>query len=292
MKKDISPLRGKGINTTHSPWEGNCTKKPWEYQVTVVIPCLDTSETIPICIELLRLQTERPYIVLIDTGSEGKHLQKMLKLQDDDVEVHFLRLNGVEHPSDYPAMAMDLGFTVCRTNYLFATHADCFLRKQTFLAELLALTQENPVVGYELSPRSHNDWKGMVSHTATMYHMPTMDKIGFGWSLRRLCNMYNIKDRKPNPMRPNFPDTEILGNYILRFYKIKPYLIGPELNFARQKDDNIDHFRSYTSGKLYSPVYFEQAKEWYASARKEALERIVEWKKSLTTSESFERIPE
>ncbi len=279
MKEDLAPLRGEGVNTMQSPWEGSCKKKPWEYKVTACIPCLDTAETVEICIELLRMQTERPYIFLLDTGSTGDQFKRMLEFQAEDVEVHFLRLNGVQHPSDFPAMAMDVGFALCRSEFIFATHADCFLRKRTFLEELVDMTREiAPVVGYEMSPRAHSDWKGMVSHTATMYHMPVMDKIGFGWSLRRLCNMYNIKDYKPSPLRPNWPDTEILGNYILRYHKIKPHLIGHEQNFARQVDDNIDHLRSYTSGKLYSPPYFAQATNWFEKAKKEALQRIEDWK--------------
>jgi glycosyltransferase involved in cell wall biosynthesis len=278
-KEDIAPLRGTGINTTQSPWEGSEKKKPWNYKITAAIPALDTYETLEICIELLRLQTERPYIIIIDTGSRGEQLEKMRKLQAPDLEVHFLQLNAVQHPSDFPAMAMDVAFSVCRTEFIFATHADCFLRKRAFLEELVGMAEKiSPVVGYEMSPRAHSDWKGMVSHTATLYHMATMDKIGFGWSLRRLCNMYNIKDYKPSPLRPNWPDTEILGNYILRYQKIKPHLIGHELNFSRQVDENIDHIRSYTSGKLYSPEYYKQAKEWFDEAREEALERIAAWR--------------
>jgi hypothetical protein len=278
-KEDFAPLRGEDINTTQSPWEGSCKIKPWNYKITAAIPVIDTTETLDICSELLRLQTERPYIIIIDTGSSPLHVEKLKQMQSDDLEVHFLRLNGVQHPSDFPAMAMDVAFALCRTEFMFATHADCFLRNRNFLKELLDLAAtKSPVVGYEMSPRAHNDWKGMVSHTATLFHMPTMDKIGFGWSLRRLCNIYSIQDYKPSPLRPNWPDTEVLGNYILRYYKIKPHLIGSEKNFSRQVDDNIDHLRSYTSGKLYSPPYFKQAKEWFEEARKEALERISLWK--------------
>jgi hypothetical protein len=282
MKEDIAPLRGFGVNTTTAPWEGNSSKKPWDYKVTAAIPAMDTYETLEICIELLRLQSERPYIMIIDTGSRGKQLEKMRTLQADDLEVHFLQLNGVQHPSDFPAMAMDLAFALCRTDFIFATHADCFLRKRSFIKNVMHLaTTVSPVVGYEMSQRAHNDWKGMVSHTATIYHMPVMDKIGFGWSLRRLCNMYDIRDYKPSPLRPNWPDTEILGNYILRYNKIKPHLIGHEENFSRQVDENMDHIRSYTSGKLYSPSYFSQAQEWFEQAKLEALERIAEWKKEI-----------
>lgn len=274
---DLSPVYGEVC--VYNPWEGICPKKPWEYTVTAAIPCINTSETLPICIELLRLQTVKPFIMLIDTGSQPEHLSEVLKLRDIDVEVHSIALNGVRHPSDYPAMAMELAMTLCRSPYLFATHADCFLRRRDFLEYLLELCpSKSPAVGYELSPRAHEDWKGMLSHTASLYHMETMDKIAFGWSLRRLCHDFGIVDYKPDPMRPNWPDTEILGNYILRRHKIEPYLIGPEQNAARNLDHNIDHFRSYTSGKLYSPPYFQQAKEWYNDARKQALKRINEWK--------------
>lgn len=277
---EMSPIYG--AITTDNPWEGNCPAKPWEYLVTAVIPVLNTSETLPICIELLRLQTIRPFIMIIDTGSIEDHLKRTLALKAQDVEVHTIGLNGVRHPSDYPAMAMDMALTLCRTQYLFATHADCFMRKRTFLEELVKLCQTvSPAVGYELSPRAHPDWEGMLSHTASMYEMKTMDAIGFGWSLRRLCNRYNIVDYKPDPMKPNWPDTEILGNYIMRDNNVKPYLIGKEGNQTRTLDENIDHFRSYTSGKMYSPDYYETALSWYNDARKQALDRIEEWRNEI-----------
>lgn len=273
---EVTPLYGE--LTEKYPWQGNCDVKPWEYEVTAVIPCINTPETLPICIELLRLQTVKPFIMLIDTGSIEENLEQIEELRAPDVEVHIIRLAGVRHPSDYPAMAMDMAFSLCRTEYLFATHADCFLRKRTLLREFIDLCKtKSPAVGYELSPRAHEDWKGMLSHTASMYHMPSMDKIGFGWSLRRLCNRYGIVDYKPDPNKPNWPDTEILGNYILRENNITPHIVGPEGNQCRTLDENIDHFRSYGAAKMYSPGYFPQVSEWYNSAKKEALERIKRW---------------
>jgi glycosyltransferase involved in cell wall biosynthesis len=280
---EISPAYG--ASTEKSPWEGTCGRKPWEYEVTAVIPCLNTPETLPICIELLRLQTKRPFIMLIDTGSTERNLRLTEENRSEDVEVHSIRLNGVRHPSDYPAMAMDAAFSLCRTEYLFATHSDCFLRKRTVLEDFINLCKEkSPVVGYELSPRAHEDWRGMVSHTASMYHMPAMDKIGFGWSLRRLCNRYGIVDYKPDPNKPNWPDTEILGNYILRENNIEPHLVGPEGNHCRNLDDNIDHFRSYGAAKMYSPDYYPKVLGWYHEAKKEALARIEEWSSKVSSS--------
>lgn len=273
----IAPLRGK--RTIEKPWEGGCFTKPWDFEVTAAIPVLDTADTVEIAIELLRLQSVRPFIIIIDTGSQGEHFKRIQELAAEDVEIHSLRLNGVMHPSDFPAMAMDVAFAVCRTDFMFATHADVFLRNRHFLEELIEMAKNvSPVVGYEMSPRAHSDWKGMVSHTATMFHMPSMDKIGFGWSQRRLCNIYNVKCYRPDPMRPNWPDTEILGNYILRKNKIQPHLIGKESNFSRQVDDNIDHCRSITAGRLYSPSYEARAEAWLKEAKEEALERIESWK--------------
>ncbi len=266
-------------------WEGNCLKKPWAYKVTAVIPVLDTPEELTLVVELLRLQTERPFIVIIDTGSTYENLSRVQCLRNEDLEVHSILLNGVEHPSDFVTMAMDLGFSCCRTDYLFATHADCFIRRKDFVEDLVNMTDEKtPVVGYEISPRQHKDWVGMVSHTASMYYMPIMDRIGFGWSQRRLCNLFGLASKKPDPMKPNWPDTELLGNYILRHYNLTPKLIGSEQNFQATKDDNIYHARTLTSGKLYSPEYYKMAKRWADEAMEEARENIKKWSQESNSS--------
>lgn len=275
-KYHIAPV--ENVPTTEKPWTGDCEKKPWDYRVCVAIPVLNTPETLEPLLTLLRMQTVRPFVMLIDTGSNDQNLSKIQSFSSEDVEVHSLRFNGVKHPSDFPAIAMDFAFSACRSPFLFATHADCYPRRKDLLESFLTMCpKKSPVVGYEITPRAHKDWKGMVSHTATMYDMKTMDMIGFGWSLRRLAHMVDINDHSPVPTRPNWPDTEILGNYILRHYDIKPHLVGSEENFSRTQDENIDHFRSFTSGKMYSPEYFKQAKGWFASAKKDAEERIKEW---------------
>ena len=271
MTPSIAPIRDDSNNSI--PWEGDCINRPWSYQITAVIPVIDTVEELKICIELLQLQTIQPFIIIVDTGSTESNYKEIEKLRSEDVEVHSIRLNGVLHPSDLPAMAMDLGFSLCRSEYLFATHSDCFLKRINLLEDMLdRCLNKSPVVGYEITKRMHKDWEGMISHTCSMYHMKTMDKIGFGWSLRRLANTFNIEDYRPHPTRPNWPDTELLGNYILRNNSIKPEIIGKEENFMRTLDENIDHFRSHTSGKLYSHEYYNISYQWYLDARKQALE--------------------
>ena len=281
MFKEFAPTRNK--MSVFMPWEGSVDRKPWDFEVTVAIPVLDTFEQLSIALELIRLQTVPTYVTVVDTGSCSEQLEMIESLRSERVEVHSLKLNSVKHPSDFPAVAMDLCFSMCRTEYLFATHADVFLRRRDFLESMLALCRESKVVGYEISPRAHHDWKGMVSHTASMYHMPTMDRIGFGWSLRRLCSVFGVSDSKPNPNTPGWPDTELLGNYLLRQNGIEPLIVGREGNFTRTLDDNIDHFKSFTSGKLYSHSYYKVVSKWFEQARRDALERIDEWKREDTT---------
>lgn len=270
----IAPLRNTDIK--HSPWEGDCEKKPWDYRVTALIPVLDTWEMVGLVIELLRLQTERPYIILVDTGSTPENLARIQSYAAEDCEVHSLRLNGVSHPSDFPCFACDIGHTLCRTAFLFHTHADVFLRKRTVLEEMLALCQNNPVVGYQISPRPHRDWVGMVGHSCMMYHVPTIDSHGISWSMRRICGYYDVEWR-PCTSRPNWPDTEVGFNVLCREAGIVPTIIGTEENFQRNVTEHFDHCRSATSAVLYSPAYWTQCQKWLESAMREARQRIAEW---------------
>lgn len=289
---NLAPTRNVDANT--APWRGSCSKKPWDYLVTAVVPVIDTVEMLEICVSLLRMQTERPYIIVVDTGSTEDNFKRIDSLRSEDLEVHSIKLNGVLHPSDPVCMAMDLAQSLCRTEYMFATHSDCFLMRRDFLKDLVSGCGGDgegkfPVIGYEMSPRHHDDWRGMVSHTATIYHMRTMDKIGFGWSMRRLASMYDLKSHEPHPERPNWPDTEILGNLILRQNEIPVKLIGGEENFQRNRDQNIDHCRSASLGLLYSPDYRKASAEWVASAMDDARQRIINWREN--PQEEDERVP-
>lgn len=258
-------------------WHGTPGRRPWDYACEVAIPVLDTPDTLPLVIELLRRQTARPFIVLIDTGSTPASHARIEALRAPDVEVHSLRLHAVRHPSDFVAIAMDLAMSLCRTEHLFCTHADCFLTSRTVLAELIArCTAKNPAVGYQLTERAHSDWSRMVSHTCTMLHMPVMDRIGAGWSLRRLCTLRDVPHH-PNILGANWPDTEILLNYLLWDHGYQADLIGTERNHARNTDARIDHVRSVTAGRLYSPAYAAQAEQWLAGAMNDARTRLHTW---------------
>ena len=262
-------------------WEGTCARKPWEYRVTAAIPAIDHAEQLAVAVELLRLQTVRPYIMVIDTGSSREQFARIEAMRAADLEVHAIRLHGARHPSDPVAHAMDLAFSMCRTPFLFATHQDCFLRRRDFLEYLLSeLADGAAAAGYELSPREHADWQGMLGHTATMFDMRQMDQIGAGWSLRRLCTLRGFADQRPDLSRPNWPDTESLLNILLREHAARVKIVGREENFVRNKDENIDHCRSLPSSSFYAPGYYSQALRWYQEARAEALTRIAAWSES------------
>jgi len=280
----IAPIRNKSF--ADRPWEGCCAKKPWQYPVTVAIPVLDAAAAVAVIVELYRLQTERPYIMLIDTGSTPTELARLQKLAGQDCEVHSLRFNGVQHPSDFPAIAMDLAFSCCRSTHLLATHADCFPRGRGVVAELLQLCREGcPVVGYEITERKHSDWRGMVGHTLTMFDVQAMDQINACWSLRRLVNSYPHPDgvtaaHEIQPATsPNWPDTEILINYQIREFNLQPLIIGTERNAERTVDHRIDHCRSVASAALYAGKsdYARKSSGWLRDGMVKARQRIAEW---------------
>lgn len=291
INSDLNPRRKNEIAPVAVPfeqkgWQGPHANKPWHYEVTVAIPVIDSPESAAAIVRLLRLQTHPPFIMLIDTGSSPKNLAALQSLEAADVEVHSLRFAGVRHPSDFPAIAMDLAFSACRTEFLLATHADCFLMSSHVIEDLTAICSESePVVGYELTERPHSDWRGMVGHTLTIFHMPTMDEIDAAWSLRKLLVQFKHPDKKAatheiSPSTsPNWPDTELLLNYQLRRHNLKPRIIGTEKNAARTIDDRLDHCRSVASATLYSEGsdYHAKSQEWLKDGIEKANKRADDW---------------
>ena len=248
-------------------WEGVSHRKPWETEVTAVIPCLDTPECVEVLVELLSLQTIKPNIVLIDTGSTQKHIGALRELErlNEHVELHELRFKGVIHASDPVAIAMDLAFSACATPYLFATHADCFPMRKDLLEHLVSVMklQDVPVAGHEITPRVGLEVAGWVGHTATMFDMGFCDEHGLGWSQRRCCKLSGNSHRG-NSTLGGYPDTEFLINEQLdkldqQFGKPHRFITGKEENYKTTKDDLITHVRSYVSAKVYSSDHFIRA---------------------------------
>lgn len=259
-------------------WEGRSARRPWHYAVTAAVPHLDTPELLPVMVELLRLQSERPYIVVIDTGSAPEVCERLEALRAEDLEVHYVRGHGYINSSAPVTVAQDLALALCRTEYIFYTHADVFLRRRDFLAWMRAQCGPAcPVIGYEMSPRdwATDQWHGMVSHTATLAHVPTLRRLGAVWNMEYGYELAGWEGKDAN----GWPDTETAFNLILRRQGVAPRLIGAEANFRRHLDDNIDHVRSYPGSKLYDPkgAYMSQARAEAEDALAQAGARIAAW---------------
>ena len=262
-----------GTAQSSPSFEGQSQKKPWHYKVTASIPHLDTIEPLKMCIALLRAQTEQPFIMVIDTGSPPDVCDQLEAMRADDLEIHYVRSHGWTHPSEAVTVALDLTQTLCRTEWIFHTHSDCFLRRVDLLENWMRICNPNtPVVGYRMSPRDWltKEWEWMVGHTALMCYMPTIHRSGATWAIRRGHYQY----QHPLTSNAGWPDTESCWNFAIRDAGIKPVILGHDRNHDRCVDDNLDHVRSYPGSKVYSGTYHETAAGWMNDALRDASERL------------------
>jgi hypothetical protein len=269
----VAPL---GTSDIERKWEGRAEKKPWEYPVTAIIPHLDTIECLKVVIALLRLQTVRPYILVMDTGSPPDVRAELEALRCEDIEIHFTLGHGYRHSSEPVCIALDHAHSLCRTEFAFHTHTDCFPRRRDFLESVMRMCNANtPAIGYRMSPRdwATKEWEWMVGHSALMLYMASIERAGATWSYQRIVHQYGYAWQT----HAGWPDTEVGFNHGLRDAGIKPVFIGYDRNFERQIDDNIDHCRSHAGSRVYSPEVYAKVKEWMVSALADARERITEW---------------
>ena len=229
-------------------------------------------------LDLLALQTVRPYVLILDTGSSPEVVRRLEALRRPDVEIHYLRAHAYAHSSAPVTTAMDLAFALCRTPHLFCTHSDVFPRRRDLLEWLVGLCREDqPVVGYEMSPRPDtNGWRNVVSHTCTLLYMPTMRRIGATWSFERYWESCQAR-----PQQDGYPDTEQPFDRCIRRAGVFPYLIGHDANRVRYLDDNIDHVRSLSGLNLYGRGgdMLQQCRRNLAAALIEARRRLAAWRK-------------
>lgn len=263
----IAPLRGDFAEGFDAPWEGELPRKPWQWRVTAMIPHLDQFDALKAVIATLRAQSERPYIMVIDTGSQSNVLEQVASLAAVDCEVHFLRPHAWRYTSQPVAAAMDMAFGLCQTEFAYGTHTDVFLRRPDYIAKLSGLCGRlHPAVGYQMSPRTwHNQlWREMLSHTATIYHMPSMREMGVTWNMDRALEMLGMTEVDRST---GWPDTEVALSLTLRKQGIPArwlddaidnhqsdpccLMIGNEEN-EPYYDSNLSHVRSTTLKSLYS----------------------------------------
>ena len=271
----VAPLAGR-----KGP-AGVVPRKPRDHRIMAVVPHLDraTAEPLGPCLDLLRLQTERPYLVVIDTGSPWRVRAAVEQSRAPDCEIHYIRGHAWDDSSEPIVAALDLGFALSRgCEYVFLTHSDCFLRRRTVLEWLLAqCNRDCPVVAYRMSPRgwAGDFWAHCPGHVCSLWHAPTYHRLGLSWSMQRMKVAGEWEERVAG-----WPDTETGMGHRLMDAGIVPHWVGNERNWARQTDENIDHARSFSGARIYGTV--EQAlkvSEWMEAALAEARERVLAWRK-------------
>jgi hypothetical protein len=153
LGRDMRRRLASGLR--RASWEGPLAKRPGDYRVTALVPHCDTPALLKLCLGFLRRQTERPYVMVVDTGTSEAKLPEVLALRDNDVEIHQVACHGTDHPVAAVCYAMDLGLAACRGEFLWCVHSDCFVTNRRMLAELLVLADggKYPCIGYSTMPK-------------------------------------------------------------------------------------------------------------------------------------------
>jgi SAM-dependent methyltransferase len=252
---------------------------PEKYRVTVTIPHLATPEFLFLAMKMWRKQSIPAYFVIVDTGSPASVCRQLETLRGEDCEVHYVRAGAYIHSSAPVGVATDLAFSVCPTNHLFTTHSDVFPRRRDFLEVMLHQCYPNqPVVGWQMSDRGWitPSWEGCVSHTATMWHLPTMRRIGLTWNFRHW-----YENATEIPKGYGWPDTETVPNLVLQRAGIKPKLLGSEPNWQLQETEWFWHARSTTCTRLQGGDKAPKVTEYGKEALAKAHALLMSWENPL-----------
>lgn len=247
--------------------------------VTVVIPHIGSAAVLRRVVELHKLQTVEPNIVVIDTGSREGDRYELERLRCYNVEIHYIRSHAWMNYADTVGAANDIGVALCKTPYIFFTHNDCLPVRRDLLQYYLTLCQEDSVVGYRMADRSHatDEWINMVGHMALMVDMRKVFWThNVHWSMTKYLEF--TKTHRYQEILKGWPDTETSFNKALQLNGIKPKFIGQETAFDRQTDENIDHVRNLSGSHVFHS-FEEHAKRGAVAlvAMSAADNRIKEW---------------
>lgn len=237
-------------------WEGRMSRKPWHYEVSVVLPSLGAIDLLHTALTCWRRQTVSPYVIVVDSGSCLQDRLQAEALRSLDCEVHSVAAHGWRHSSAPVSAALDLAFAVCQTDYALLTHTDVFPRSHHLLAELLQqLGPSCPVVAYAMSRRHGSaEWAQCPAHTLTLVDMRVMRSIRASWNLLAVLEADNELEER----YLGWPDTETQFGRSLRAAGIVPHWLGRDLNAAVYVTPHYVHWRSATTVRQYLPEEQEQ----------------------------------
>lgn len=271
-------------------------------KVTIVIPFKHNIEWLDLCAKMWLAQQPQNEITLHILDTENNLVSLNYNtfdignwlLSHPRIEIAHLGLvQGKHHPSDPVAIAYDFAFSRCLSEYILTTHIDVFPKHRNVVKFMLGKTEglKNSVIGWETSKRgppaqmlklvldninpvptetyrlydamlSPSD--GTIGMVCSLFHMPTMDKIGLTWSLRKSHHMFETA-RGPTDAY-GWPDTETISKFIFDKAKIGPVFLGRETNFENQETEHWIHSRSMTLDLLpRHKEAFVKAKSIYES---------------------------
>jgi hypothetical protein len=240
-------------------WMGSVKKRPWHYRATVVIPHFGNDFRLLMnVIESWRLQTERPYILIYDTGTPPEHHASLRALASYDTEVHFCRWHGVRNIYDPVALVYNHGIMDCRTKHIIFTHNDLVPISQTIVGDLiLSACEDTPVVGYESNP-----FPTLVGTQLTAAYMSVLDRIKARWEIIH-----------------SYTWVEEGFNRCLKQAGITPMFIGREKN-GRSKTPHFDHVGCFVTTKIYFKEGHEltRVKSDLAQMLEETEKRLQGWR--------------
>jgi hypothetical protein len=235
-------------NQTANPQGHSAATLPKAPSTTIVLPTAGRSPTLPSAMATHRQQTANTETILIETSSNPDCANELAIVHRHTHHVRTIALPPKQkaHPCRVITEALDIAIAIADTEWAFLTHDDVWIEDPELIEKLIGLAKHHgvPIVGYEMSPRSHitEEWRDMVSHTATLLHVPTVQGLGLRWSLVEAHH-----ETPWNQEQPGWPDTETNFGREVKRLKIPQYFIGHETNERHYRDQYITHRRSLTS---------------------------------------------
>lgn len=250
-------------NRRANPWTASQPAPPQKPTTTIIIPTASDSPTLMSVVDSHHRQTEPHATIIVDTTPGETEPNYWIEDTPLAKRPRFMAIRPLDNQPICSVIteAIDAAIAIATTKWIFLTHDDVWLKRENFLTELVALatTEHVPVVGYEMSPRDHvtEEWKGMVSHTATLLHRETINRLQLRWNFTDALNATPEAERNKG-----WPDTETNFGRNLKIWSITPRWIGHETNEQHFEDHNIVHRRSLTSHRTHAGLGLISDQPW------------------------------
>ncbi|MDB5345230.1 MAG: hypothetical protein JWP89_3607 [Schlesneria sp.] len=232
----------------------------------IVIPCDGNDDFLDVSSRLWLAQDGEPSLLVIDTfGRLDGNPELKSKLRDNPrVELASLNLKHPTcsgHVSDPVAYAHDYAFARCHTKYLLATHVDVFPLHRGVVTYMESQMNYGGVAGWGMSPRgpeAKHAWENglpypemnpfsdaVMGMVCTIYDIPTLDRSGASWSIRRGHHEFALPRVQSEW---GWPDTETTFAKIMAHQGVTMRFLGRETNFENQETEHWLHARSVRIG--------------------------------------------